>query len=168
MCSGPRQFSAYLKGSLLELVLMSFCFVKLIFLLMSFKWSWFSIIVLGQSEVWVEIISGLQGWLVIREFKTLWWQLRRKRHMKIELCVKLSLLQLFGVDHVVQNRQSALSLAWHKWFSFKGKEWKIYCRELALSSEPQMWKVYVVVWQTTSEHCTYKRAARAAWLFCFI
>ena len=139
MCSGPRQFSAYLKGSLLELVLMSFCFVKLIFLLMSFKWSWFSIIVLGQSEVWVEIISGLQGWLVIREFKTLWWQLRRKRHMKIELCVKLSLLQLFGVDHVVQNRQSALSLAWHEWFSFKGKEWKIYCRELSLSSEPQMW-----------------------------
>ena len=30
VCSGPRQFSAYLKGSLLELVLMSFCFVKLI------------------------------------------------------------------------------------------------------------------------------------------
>ena len=61
VCSGPRQFSAYLKGSLLELVLMSFCFVKLIFLLMSFKWSWFSIIVLGQSEGRVEIISGLQG-----------------------------------------------------------------------------------------------------------
>ena len=34
----------------------------------------------------------------------------------------LSLLRLFHVGHVVQNRRSALPLAWHEWFSCKGKE----------------------------------------------
>ena len=75
----------------------------------------------------------------IREFKKLRRQLQRKRHIKIELCVKLSLLRLFHVDYVVQNRRTALSLAWYEWFSCKGKEWKIYCCEFALSSEPQIW-----------------------------
>ena len=49
----------------------------------------------------------------IREFKKLRQQLQRKPHIKIELCVKLSLLRLFHVDHVVQNTQIALSLAWY-------------------------------------------------------
>ena len=52
-----------------------------------------------------------------REFKKLRRQLQRKRHIKIELCVKLSLLRLSRVEHVVQNRRTALSLAWHEWFS---------------------------------------------------
>ena len=78
------------------------------------------------------------------------------------------LLRLLHIVHVVQNRRSALSLAWHEWFSCKGKEWKIYCCELPLSWEPQIWKFPVVVWQTTSKHCTKKRAARAARLFFFI
>ena len=103
-----------------------------------------------------------------REIKKLRRQLQRKRQTKIELCVKLSLLRLFHVDHVVQNRQIALSLAWYEWFSCKGKEWKIYCCELALSSEPQIWKFHVVVYQTTSKHCTKKRAARAPRIFFFI
>ena len=47
----------------------------------------------------------------IREFKKLRRQLQGKRHIKIELCVKLSLLRLSLVDHVVHNRWSALSLA---------------------------------------------------------
>ena len=59
---------------------------------------------------------------VNREFKKVRRQLQGKRHIKIELCAKLSLLRLFQVDHVVQNRQSALSLAWHEWFSCKGKK----------------------------------------------
>ena len=67
-----------------------------------------------------------------------------------------------------QNRRSALSLAWHKWFSNKGKEWKIYYNELALSSETQIWKFHVDVCQTAPKHCTKKRAARAARLFVFI
>ena len=103
-----------------------------------------------------------------REFKKLRRQLLRKRHIKIELCVKLSHSRLFHVGHVVQNGRSALSLAWHEWFSCKSKEWKIYCCELTLSSEPQIWKFHVVVWQTTSKHCTKKLAARAARLFSFI
>ena len=45
---------------------------------------------------------------------------------------RLSVLQLFYVGYVAQSRQSALLLALHKWFSYKGNE----CR-LALSSEPQ-------------------------------
>ena len=36
-----------------------------------------------------------------REFKKLRRQLQRKRHIKIELCVKLSFLRLSRVDHVV-------------------------------------------------------------------
>ena len=104
----------------------------------------------------------------IREFKKLRRQLQRKRHIKIELCVKLSLSRLFHVDHVVQNTRIALSLARYERFSCKGKGWKIYCCELPLSSEPQIWKFHVVVWQTTSKHCTKKRAARAARLFFFI
>ena len=59
---------------------------------------------------------------VSREFKKLRRQLQGKRHIKIDLCVKLSLLRLFHVDHVVQNRRIALSLAWSEWFSCKGKE----------------------------------------------
>ena len=76
-------------------------------------------------------------WVYDRELKKLRRQLKGKRLIKIELCVKLSLLRLFHVDHVVQNRRSALSRAWHEWFSCKGKEGKIYRCELPLSSEPQ-------------------------------
>ena len=76
--------------------------------------------------------------LFIRELKKLRRQLQGQRLIKIELCVKLSLLRLLHVDHVVQNRRSALSLAWHDWFSCEGKEGKIYCFKLALSSEPQI------------------------------
>ena len=43
-----------------------------------------------------------------REFKKLRRQLQRKRHIKIELCVNLSLLRLFHVYHFVQNRRTAL------------------------------------------------------------
>ena len=57
-----------------------------------------------------------------REFKKLRGQLQRKRHIKIELCVKESILLLLHVDHVAQNRRAALSLAWYEWFSCKGKE----------------------------------------------
>ena len=66
----------------------------------------------------------------LSSLKKLRRQLRRKRHIKIELWVKLSLLRLFHVDHVVQIRRSALSLAWHEWFSCKGKERENYCCEL--------------------------------------
>ena len=105
--------------------------------------------------------------IINREFKKLRRLLQRKRHIKVELCIRLSILRLFhvhDVDHVVQNRRTALSLAWHEWFSCKGKEWKIYCCELALMSEPQIWKFHVVVLQTTSKHCTKKRAARLFFL----
>jgi len=101
-------------------------------------------------------------WIIIREFKKLRLLLQQKRHIKIELWVWLSILRLFHVDHVVQNRRTALSVAWYQWFSRKGKEWKIYCCELALSSEPQIWKFHIVFWQTMSKHCTKEHAARAA------
>ena len=90
-----------------------------------------------------------------------------KENVSLKLNFAL-ILRLFHVDHVVQNRRSTLSLAWYEWFSCKGKEEKIYCCELALSTEPQIWKFHVVLWQTTSKHCTKKRAARAARLLFFI
>ena len=70
---------------------------------------------------------------------------------EMELCVGLSGLRLFYVNNVVQNRRRTLSLAWHEWFSCKGKDWKVYCCGLALSSEPQKWKFHVVIWHTTSK-----------------
>ena len=68
------------------------------------------------------VFSSSEAKCFIREFKKLRLQLKGKRHIKIELCVKFSLLRLFRVDQVVQNRRSALSLASHEWFSCKGKE----------------------------------------------
>ena len=90
-----------------------------------------------------------------------------KENVTLKLNFASSLLRLLHVDHVVQNRRTALSRAWYEWFSCKGKEWKIYCCELALS-ELQIWKFHVVVWQTTSKHCNKKRAASAARLCFFI
>ena len=49
------------------------------------------------------------------------------------LCVRLSDLRSFHVGHVAQNRRKVLSLAWHEWFSCKGREWKIVCCAFALS-----------------------------------
>ena len=95
----------------------------------------------------------------LREFRKLRRQLQRKRNIKIELCVKLSLLRLFHVEYLAQNRRSVLWLAWYQWFSRKDKEWR-----LALSSEPQIWQFHVVVCQTASKHCTKRRAVRAALL----
>ena len=78
-----------------------------------------------------------------------------------------TVLPLFHVGHVVQNRRSMVSLAWHEWFSCRGREWKIYCCGLVLYSEPQITKFHVVVWQTTSKNCTkLKHAARAACAAC--
>ena len=56
------------------------------------------------------------------EFKKLRRLLQRKRHIKKQLCVRLNVSRLFQVGHVVQNKRSALSFAWHEWFSCKGKE----------------------------------------------
>ena len=42
--------------------------------------------------------------------------MHRKRHIKVVLCAGLSVLRLFHVGHVVQNRGSELSLAWNEWF----------------------------------------------------
>ena len=99
-------------------------------------------------------------------FKKLRRLLQRKRPNNIKLCVKLSVLRLFQVGHVVQNRWSALSLAWYEWFSFKGKESEIYYWSgLASSSQPQIWKFHVAVWKTALKNCTKKRPV---WLFFFI
>ena len=117
-------------------------------------------VVTGKSQT-----EALPYWPGDREFKKLRRQLQRKRHIKIELCVKWSIFRLFYVGHIVQNRRSALSLAWHEWFSCKGKEWKNWFR---LRPRAVVRKFHVVVWQTTSKHCTKKRAARAGRLFSFI
>ena len=43
-------------------------------------------------------------------------------NVTLKLKFALSLLRLFHVNHFVQNRRTALSLAWYEWFSCKGKE----------------------------------------------
>ena len=54
-----------------------------------------------------------------------------------KLCVRLTVVRLFQVCYVVQTKRSVLSLAWDEWFSCKGRERKIFCCGLELSSEPQ-------------------------------
>ena len=97
------------------------------------------------------------GWIT-REFKM-------ATTAVIELSVRLSVLRLFHVGNVVQNRRSAPLLAWHEWFWCNSKEWKIYCCGLALSSEPQIWKFHAVIWQTTSKKWTKTLPACVARLF---
>ena len=53
-----------------------------------------------------------------REFKKLRRQLQLKRHIKVQLCVKLSALQLFHVGNVYKiGELNVLSLYRHIWFS---------------------------------------------------
>jgi len=87
----------------------------------------------------------------------------------VTLKYNLSVLQLFHVGCVAQNRQSAISLAWHGWLSCKAKEWKIYCSGLA-SAEHQVSIFHVVIWQTTSKKKkrNKKRTARSARFISFI
>ena len=61
-------------------------------------------------DFFVDKVSLVAWKTYIREFKKLRQQLQRKRHIKIELCAKLSVLRLFHVGHVVRD---ALLLAWH-------------------------------------------------------
>ena len=46
----------------------------------------------------------MEGQPVSTEFKKLRQLLQRKRRIKIELCVRLSVLRLFDVGHVVQRK----------------------------------------------------------------
>ena len=63
-------------------------------------------------------ILVLSSAIELLEFK----KIQRKRHIKIEVCVKSSVLRLFHVGYVVQNKQCALSVSWHEWFSYERKE----------------------------------------------
>ena len=72
-------------------------------------------------DVLVAVVIVLRK-LPNKEFKKLRRELQRKRQVTIELCVRLSVLRLFHLGHVVQNRPSALLVAWHEWFSRKGKD----------------------------------------------
>ena len=42
--------------------------------------------------------------------------------LKLNFALRKVFLRLFHVGHIVQNKQSALSLAWHECFSCKDKE----------------------------------------------
>ena len=80
------------------------------------------------------------------EFKKLRRIRQRKPHIKKILCVRFIVLLCWSRC----TKQWILSLSWHEWFSCEGKEWKIYCCVLALSSESQIWKFHAVIWQTSS------------------
>ena len=99
------------------------------------------------SQTWI-------SWLVL---KLKWnWRTKNKKSLRrsdgnynknvtLKLNLASTILRLFDVGHVAyKKRRGALSLAWYQWLSCKGKEWKIYCCELALPSAPQIWKFHVV------------------------
>ena len=68
-------------------------------------------------------------------------------------CVRISDLLLFHVGHVVRNWRNVLTLAWHEWFSCKGRGWKICCCGFVVEN---------FVWQTASKNCTKKHAKHVA------
>ena len=84
-------------------------------------------------------------------------------NVTLKLNFALSLLLLFHVDHVEQNRRTWLHfrLLGTNGFHVKAKSERFtasslfYC-ELALSTEPQIWKIHVVVWQTGSQNIAPK------------
>ena len=82
--------------------------------------------------------------------------LQRKRHFRIVIRSRWSVLWLFQVGHLVRNKWSVLSLDWTNGFH-TGRECKIFCCCVA-----QIWTFHVAVWQKNS---TKKRATR---LFFFI
>ena len=76
--------------------------------------------------------------------------LQRKRHIKIELCVGLSVLRLFHVSHIIRNRRIALFFVWHEsGFYVKAENEKLIAADFV-------------------KKCTKKRAARTARLFFLI
>ena len=68
----------------------------------------------AKKRVLQRAVCHLALHIDIRVFKKLRPLLHRKRHIQLELCVRLSVLRLFHVGYVVQNRRRALSLAWHE------------------------------------------------------
>ena len=72
---------------------------------------------------------------------------QRERHNKKELCVRLSVLQLFHVGHFVQNKNFCLfsTIGFH----VKTENKRFTAASVALSSEHE--KFHVVIWQTTSK-----------------
>ena len=72
-----------------------------------------------------------------REFNKLRPLLQQKNYFKIGLR-QVKSLRLFLAGHVVRNGRRVLSLDQQELFSCKGREWKIYYCEIALSSEPQI------------------------------
>ena len=70
---------------------------------------------------WIRTLGNIARYN--RKFKKLRRLPRQNRRNQIQLCVKISVLRLFHVGYVVQNRWSALSLARHEWFSCREQEW---------------------------------------------
>ena len=66
--------------------------------------------IVSSVDNFFKLLSSLLS-LPIREFKKLRLLLQRKRHFKIEFCIRLTVSRLFHVDHVVQNRRGLLSFA---------------------------------------------------------
>ena len=87
---------------------------------------------LGCTSVYFQVTFFLLFYFVLGSLRSY------NGNVTWKLNFALSLLRLFHVGRVVQNKRIALSLAWHEWFSCKGREWKIYCCELALSLEHEI------------------------------
>ena len=83
--------------------------------------------------------------------------LQRKCQMQIELCARLSVLRLFLVGHVVQNRRSVLSFAW--WQRMNNLLLRTCVgRTSDMKISRRCLTNYV-------KNCTKKSSARVAWLF---
>ena len=103
------------------------------------------------------------------------WKRKKTVSLLFKQCIRdfkmlRSLLQGSQFEIKVCGRRFQVSCHWYislvvsfhliGMFSWKGREWKIYCCGLELSSQPQIWKIRVVVCQTTSKKCILKCVLR--------
>ena len=77
-------------------------------------------------------------------------------------------MRLFQVGHVVQTRQSVLSLTGHDWFSCKRKERKDFLLRARVVVKTSNMKISRRRWQTTTKKLHKKRDILAARSFSLI
>ena len=116
-----------------------------------------------SAFVRVFVLWGDRTTDLLRRLRTELLKRKRRRLFKIEIVKCLGAIPLMLVMHVV------LSFGWQERFSCKGREWKIYCARLALSSKLQILTFTSSLGRLRQQKnkikITKKRGARAARLF---
>ena len=106
-----------------------------------------------------------KGEFIIKKLRGL---LQRKCHIKIELCVRLSVLRLFHVGHVVQNRRNDCRLLGTNGFHVKAENERLTAAGSRCRQKLKYENFTSSSGRLRQNIAPTKRAARAARLFLLI